>query len=65
MLCKVQKKINKGETIELDEIFKDFKSLATNREMRRNIPKNLSNPEEFKDKIKGPAFIVIPIAIYQ
>lgn len=65
MLCKVQKKINRGETIELDEIFKDFKSLATNRKMRRSMPKNLSNPEEFRDKIKGPAFIVIPIAIYQ
>lgn len=65
MLCKVQKKIAKGESIELDEIFENFKPLAANRKLRRNMPKNLSNPEEFRDKIKGPAFIVIPIAIYQ
>lgn len=65
MLCKIQKKIPKGDSIELDEIFESFKPLATNRKMRRNMPKNLSNPEEFKDKIKGPAFIAIPIAIYQ
>lgn len=65
MLCKIQRKINKGESVELDEIFSNFKSLATNRKMRRNMPKNLSNPEEFRDKIKGPAFVVIPIAIYQ
>lgn len=65
MLCKIQRKIDKNEAIELDEILSDFKSLATNRKMRRNMPKNLSNPEEFRDKIKGPAFVAIPIAIYQ
>ena len=65
MLCKVQRKITKGESIELDEIFENFKSLALNREQRRNMPKDLSNPEMLKDKIKGPAFVVIPIAIYQ
>ena len=65
MFCKVQKKIEKGESIALDEIFENFKSLAVNREQRRKMPKNLSNPEVIKDKIKGPALVVIPIAIYQ
>lgn len=65
MLCKVQKKIEKGDSILLDEIFGDIKSLVTNREQRRKLPKNLYNPSGIKDKINGPAFQVIPIAIYQ
>lgn len=66
MLCKVQKKIEKGNSICLDEIFDDVKSMAMNREQRRKITKkDMSNPKEIKDKIIGPAFIVIPIAIYQ
>lgn len=65
MLCKIQRKINKGEFLELDEIFENFKPFAQNKKMRGSMPNKLSNPEEFKDKIKGPAFIVIPIAIYQ
>jgi len=65
MLCKVQKKLEKGEKIQLDEIFEDIKKIPLNREQRRSFPKNTSNPKELKDEIKGPAFIVIPIAIYQ
>lgn len=65
MLCKVQKKLEVGEKIELDEIFKDVKKLPLNREQRRSMPKNTSNPKIIKDVIKGPAFIVIPVAIYQ
>ena len=65
MFCKVQKKIQKGESIALDEIFENFKSLAINREQRRKMPKDLSNPKAIRDKIKGPALVVIPIAIYQ
>lgn len=29
------------------------------------MPKDLSNPKELKDSIKGPAFVVTPIAIYR
>lgn len=65
LLCKVQKKVNKGEFIELDNLFEGISAIATNREQRRKMPKNLSNPDEIKDKIKGPAFVVTPIAIYQ
>lgn len=66
MLCKVQRKIEKGESIYLDEIFEDIKSLPMNREQKRKLKnKDISNPPEFKDKINGPAYVVIPIAIYQ
>lgn len=65
MLCKIQKKIPKGQSIKLDEIFEDFKKLPLNREQRRKMPKNMENPDIIKDVIKGPALQVIPIAIYQ
>lgn len=66
MLCKIQRKIEKGNSICLDEIFEDVKSMALNREQRRKmIQKDMSNPAEIKDKINGPAFVVIPMAIYQ
>ena len=66
MLCKIQKKVEKGKSICLDEIFEGVKSMSLNREQRRKMnKKNMSNPAEIKDKINGPAFIVIPIAIYQ
>lgn len=66
MLCKIQKKIEKGKSICLDEIFEDVKSIASNREQQRKLnKKDMSNPAEIKDKINGPAFVIIPIAIYQ
>jgi len=40
--------------------------MALNREQRRKMnQKDMSNLAEIKDKVNGPAFIVIPIAIYQ
>lgn len=65
MLCKVQKKIVKGQSVKLDEIFEDIKKLPLNREQRRNMPKNLDNPDIIRDVVKGPALQVIPVAIYQ
>lgn len=66
MLCKVQRKIEKGQSILLDELFEDVKSLPMNRVQKRKLKDtDMSNPEEFKDKINGPGYVVIPIAIYQ
>lgn len=65
MLCKVIRKISKGQNIKLDEIFDDIKKLPLNRAQRRNMPKNIDNPVEIRDVIKGPAFVVLPIAVYQ
>lgn len=65
LLCKVIRKIPKGQSIKLDEIFDDIKKLPLNRAQRRNMPKNMDNPAELRDVIKGPAFVVLPIAVYQ
>lgn len=66
ILCKIQKKIDRGNSIQLNDIFKTFKEMPLNREQRRQMPnkKQLETPKEFSDIIKGPAFVVIPIAIY-
>lgn len=65
LLCKIIRKIPKGQNIKLDEIFDDFKKLSLNRSQRRNMPKNMDNPAELRDIIKGPALVVLPIAVYQ
>lgn len=65
MLCKVQRKIEKDQKVELDELFEKFKNLPLNREQRRKMPGNLNNPKEFRDVVKGPGAIVIPIAMYK
>lgn len=65
MLCKVQKKIPKGKSVSLDEIFEDIKNLPLNRNQRRKMPNKIDNPDIIKDVVKGPALQVIPIAIYQ
>lgn len=65
LLCKIIRKIPKGRSIKLDEIFDDFKRLPLNRAQRRNMPRNMDNPEELRDVIKGPALVVLPIAVYQ
>ena len=65
MLCKVLRKIPKGQSIKLDEILDDFKKLPLNREQRRKMPKNMDNPDVVRDVIKGPLLVVIPIAVYQ
>ena len=65
MLCKVIRKIPKGQSIKLDEIFDDIKKLPMNRAQRRNMPKNMDNPAELRDVIKEPALVVLPIAVYQ
>jgi len=65
VLCKIQRKLSKGQNIELDEMFEGVKTMATNRAQRRKLPKDMKNPEIIKDVIRGPAFLVIPIAIYQ
>ncbi len=63
------KKIPKGKSVSLDEIFEDIKNLPLNRNQRRKMPiKNVrqkSLPNIIKDVVKGPALQVIPIAIYQ
>lgn len=65
MLCKIIRKLPKGKSIKLDEIFDDIKKIPLNRTQRRKNPKNFDNPAELRDIINGPALIVLPIAVYQ
>lgn len=65
VVCKVLRKIPKGKSVKLDEIFDDLKKIPMNRQQRRNMPKNMDNPEPLRDVIKGPALMVVPIAVYQ
>ena len=65
MLCKIIRKIPKGNNVKIDEIFEDIKNLPLNRDQRRKLPKNMDNPEIIKDVVKGPAMVVIPVAVYQ
>lgn len=65
MLCKIVRKIPKGQSVKLDEIFDDIKKLPLNRDQRRKMPKNIDNPDIIKDVIKGPAMVVVPVAVYQ
>lgn len=65
MLCKIVRKIMKGQNVKLDEIFDDVKKIPLNRDQRRRMPKNMENPDLIRDIIKGPALMVIPIAVYQ
>lgn len=65
LLCKIVRKVPKGQNIKLDEIFDDVKKLPLNRAQRRSMPKNMDNPTELRDVIRGPALVVLPIAVYQ
>lgn len=65
MVCKVLRKIPKGKSVKLDEIFEDFKNIPMNRQQRRSMSKNMDNPAPLKDVVKGPALVVVPIAVYQ
>lgn len=65
MLCKILRKIPKGQRIKLDEIFNDIKKLPLNRAQKRKMPKNMDNPDIIRDVIKGPALVVTPVAVYQ
>jgi len=52
-------------SVETDWEFDDIRKMPLNREQRRQLPKNMDNPIEIRDVIKGPALMVLPIAVYQ
>ena len=64
LLCKIIKKIPKGKSVALDEIFGSMEKLGTNREERRKLKKSAKNPDEIRDEVKGPALMGLPIAFY-
>ena len=67
LFCKVQRLLTEEEEFELVDLFSGFKNLGLNREQRRKLdfPEDLAMPDELSDTVKGPAAIVIPIAIYR
>ena len=67
ILCKVQKKVEKGQSIELNDLFKNIRNMPLNREQRRQImdKSDMKTPKELSDIIKGPLFVVAPVAIYK
>lgn len=65
MLCKIQRKIEKGEKVELDDIFSKMQKMPMNRQQRKAMQKEKTTPMGVKDQINGPAFVTIPIAVYQ
>ncbi|OQY84150.1 MAG: hypothetical protein B6D41_16030 [Chloroflexi bacterium UTCFX4] len=64
IFCKVQRRIEKGEKIELFDLISAVEILATNRAQKRKIKKT-KPPEFLQQVIRGPAAQVIPIAIYR
>lgn len=62
VLCKVQRMFSEGEKLDLFEPFGNLSFL--NRKQRRELGKS-KLPPEFRDTIKYPAAIVIPVAIYR
>ncbi|MBP3811294.1 MAG: hypothetical protein ILA15_11305 [Clostridiales bacterium] len=65
LLCKVIKKIPEGQSIELDGLFDDLKKIPIVNAQKPEIHKNMNNPVEVQDIVKGPALKVLPIAFYQ
>lgn len=65
LLCKIIRKIPKGQSVKLDEIFDDIKKMPLNRAQQRKMSKDMENPAELRDVIKGPALVVLPVAVYQ
>jgi len=65
LFCKVQRVLSKGEKMELVEFFPELSNFILNREQKRKIKKDVTAPPEIKDTVRGPAAVVIPIAIYR
>lgn len=63
MLCKIERKIPQGKNYDLFNI-EELENKLLNRNERRN-KKGTGLREEFKEKVTGPAAIVLPVAIYR
>ena len=59
LLCKIIRKVQKGQSVKLDEIFGDVKKLPLNREQRRKMPKNMDNPKEIKNVSQKASSLLI------
>ncbi|GAH21339.1 unnamed protein product, partial [marine sediment metagenome] len=64
LFCKIQRKLNKDEKIELFKIVPSLDIFKFNKQQKINL-KNVKIPDDLRDTIKSPAAIVIPIAIFR
>lgn len=69
VLCKVLSKVPEGKKVRLDDIFEGYQMLMTNnlgrKEKRKAGKQKITRPQEINDVVKGPAFKILPIALYQ
>ena len=64
IFCKVQRKVEKGEPLELFDPLAVLKLPHFNREQRKRLAKS-KVPDALRDTIRAPAAVVIPAAIYR
>lgn len=64
IFCKVQRKFEKGEKVELFNLDEIADKFPQNRAQRRKLPKS-KMPNEVANTVKGPGAILLPIAIYR
>ena len=65
LFCKVQRKVKRGETLELFNPLEVLQRIPLNREQRRKADISATMPDELLDTIDGPAFVVTPVAVYR
>lgn len=54
---KIQRKIEKGKSVRIDDVLENYNKIAVNREQRKKL-ENAKMPEEIIDVVKGPAFLI-------
>lgn len=65
LFCKIQRMAGKNGKIELMDFLSEIKNMPMNLEQRGSLSKNLVVPPEFRDIVRGPAAVVIPVAVYR
>jgi hypothetical protein len=65
LFCKVQRRLNPDETLDLFNPLEVLQQIPLNREQRRKLDADTRMPDEFRDTISGPAFVVTPVAVYR
>jgi len=65
LLCKIQRKLKDGETLDLFNPLEALQGIQLNREQRRKLDIDTRMPEELRDTVAGPAFVVTPVAVYR
>lgn len=65
LLCKVQRRLSDGETLDLFNPLQVLQQIPLNREQRRKLDTDMKMPGELRGTVVGPAFVVTPVAVYR